>query len=91
LVAVGFGLTLVPELALHGSRLHGAAVTMRPLDSASAGRTVRLVYRSGFPLRRMVEALSQVVRANLPPCVHVLGAAADKPARKVRKAAAGRV
>ena len=87
LVAVGFGLTLVPELALHGSRLQSAAVTMRPLDSRSAGRTVRLVYRSGFPLMAMLLAFAQVLRANLPDCVQVLVSEADKkPGRGAGKA-----
>ena len=73
LVAVGFGVTLVPELALHGARLQSSAVVMRPLDSRSAGRTVRLVYRNGFPLTAMLQAFATVLRANLPDCVQVLG------------------
>jgi LysR family hydrogen peroxide-inducible transcriptional activator len=74
--AVGFGLTLVPELARLGARPQGAAVSMRPLVGKRAGRTVRLEFRRGYPLHRVLQAFAQILRASLPDCVNPIGVGA---------------
>jgi LysR family hydrogen peroxide-inducible transcriptional activator len=71
LVAVGFGVTLVPELAVHASGAREGKVLTRPIDSPSAGRTVRLVFRRSFPQRSMLEAFAQEVRRHVPKSMRV--------------------
>ncbi|HEB59902.1 MAG TPA: LysR family transcriptional regulator [Gammaproteobacteria bacterium] len=73
LVAAGFGITLVPALAMRGSWTTGSGVVAQPLASARASRRVSLVYRRSFPRRAALDALADVVRANLPNTVKVTG------------------
>lgn len=80
LVSAGFGLTLMPALAMAGSWVTGSGVVAQPLSAADASRRVSLVYRQSFPRITALEVLADTVRASLPNTVKVLGA--RKPARK---------
>jgi LysR family hydrogen peroxide-inducible transcriptional activator len=59
LVAVGYGATLVPQLAARGMR--GRGVVLRPL-AGGAARTVRLVCRPSFPRMAAIKAVAAVIR-----------------------------
>ncbi|MCP3868614.1 MAG: LysR family transcriptional regulator [Gammaproteobacteria bacterium] len=72
LVSAGFGCTLVPALTINGSWMTGSGVVARKLEIPEAFRCIRLVYRSSFPRTQALEALIQVIRANLPNTVQVL-------------------
>jgi LysR family hydrogen peroxide-inducible transcriptional activator len=84
LVGAGFGVTLVPALAMRGSWTSGSGVVAQPLTSAKAARRVALVFRHSFPRPAALQALAAIIRAHLPNTVHPLGAA------KGRKPKAGR-
>lgn len=66
LVAVGFGLTLVPELAVRATAGRHTQLITRPIDSHTAGRTVRLVFRRSFPHRAMLEAVAKLICEHVP-------------------------
>ncbi len=72
LVAVGFGCTLVPALAIGGSRLADSGIVVKLLKLPDAYRRVSLVFRRSFPRRQALEALAQVIVANLPDGVRTL-------------------
>lgn len=75
LVGAGFGVTLVPALAMRGSWTSGSGVVAQPLTSAKASRRVALVFRHSFPRPVALQALAAVIDAHLPNTVHPLGAA----------------
>lgn len=75
LVGAGFGITLVPALAMRGSWTSGSGVVAQPLTSAKASRRVALVFRHSFPRPAALQALAAVIHAHLPNTVHPLGAA----------------
>jgi LysR family hydrogen peroxide-inducible transcriptional activator len=66
------GATLLPALALRSA---GAGVVTRQLEVPDAYRRVSLVWRRSFPRVAAVEALAEVILANLPNTVRVAGAA----------------
>lgn len=61
LVEAGFGITLVPALALQSPRLRGSALTTRPF-SDGASRTVRLVYRRSSARLTLLRRLAAITR-----------------------------
>jgi len=69
LVGAGFGVTLVPALAMRGSWTTGSGVVAQPLAITNASRRVSLVFRHSFPRRSALEAFAQVILANLPNTV----------------------
>lgn len=69
LVGAGYGVTLVPALAMRGSWTTGTGVVAQPLAIADASRRVSLVLRRSFPRRPAVEALAAVILAQLPNTV----------------------
>ena len=69
LTAAKYGVTLVPRLAVANWPGLSERLAARPIRGANASRRVRLVYRRDMPRRRAIEALADVVRANLPDCV----------------------
>lgn len=79
LVGAGMGATLVPALALRSA---GAGVVTRPLEVPDAYRRVSLVWRRSFPRAAALEALAEVILANLPNTVHAVGAARRRGAKK---------
>lgn len=73
LVGAGFGCTLVPALAIRGPWMTDSGIIARKLELKDAYRRVQLVFRRTFPRRAAVQALADVIRANLPNTVRVLG------------------
>jgi LysR family hydrogen peroxide-inducible transcriptional activator len=72
LVGAGFGLTLVPALAMRGSWTTDSGVVAQPLAIANAARRVALVFRRSFPRRTALQAFAQVILDNLPNTVQVI-------------------
>jgi LysR family hydrogen peroxide-inducible transcriptional activator len=79
LVGAGMGATLLPALALRSA---GAGVVTRQLEVPDAYRRVSLVWRRSFPRVAAVEALAEVILANLPNTVRVAGGARRRGAKK---------
>ena len=69
LVRAGFGVTLVPALAMQGSWTTGAGVVAQPLDWPDASRRVSLVFRQSYPRRAALTALTSIIQDNLPNTV----------------------
>jgi len=69
LVRAGFGITLVPALAMRGSWTAGSGVVAQPLSVAAASRRVALVYRHSFPRLAALQAFTDIILDNLPNTV----------------------
>jgi LysR family hydrogen peroxide-inducible transcriptional activator len=69
LVGAGAGVTLVPALSLGGSWMTDSGVIIRREKSRKACRSVRLVFRSTFPRRELIEKLADIVCAIAPDTV----------------------
>lgn len=74
LVRAGYGITLVPALALQASWASGSGIVTHPLNIANASRRISLVYRESFPRVEALNALADIIVDNLPNTV--------KPRRK---------
>jgi len=72
LVGAGFGSTLVPALTLKGAWTTDTGVIARELAVDDAFRRIRLVYRKGFPRKKSLENLAQIIKSNLPNTVKIL-------------------
>jgi LysR family hydrogen peroxide-inducible transcriptional activator len=72
LVSAGFGITLIPALAMHGSWTTGSGVVAQPLTWPDASRRISLVYRHSFPRQAALKALADIILANLPNTVKPL-------------------
>ncbi len=66
MVAVGFGYTLLPELALKHSSTQDSQLVIRPLKIADTYRTISLVFRKSFPRRKALNAFAELIMNNLP-------------------------
>lgn len=84
LVGAGYGVTLVPALAMHGSWTAGSGVVAQPLAIAHASRRVALVFRRSFPRRAALQAFAGVILDNLPNTVTRLGTG-KRAKRKTRR------
>ena len=80
LVRAGFGITLVPALAMRGSWVTGSGVVAQPFSVSNAYRRVSLVFRQSFPRREALRAFADIILGNLPNTVNPL------PPRKTSKA-----
>ena len=80
LVSAGYGITLVPALAMRGYWTAGSGVVAQPLAIAAASRRVALVFRHSFPRRAALQAFAGIVLDNLPNTVTPVGK--RKPAKK---------
>ncbi|MCW8908809.1 MAG: LysR substrate-binding domain-containing protein [Sedimenticola sp.] len=69
LVGAGYGITLIPALAMRGSWASGSGVVAQPLAAADASRRVALVYRHSFPRQAALQALAAVILDHLPNTV----------------------
>jgi len=69
LVGAGYGITLVPALALRGSTKLAAGVDTQPLSSTNASRRVVLVYRRSYHRKLALQAFADVIFENLPNSV----------------------
>ncbi len=86
LVGAGFGCTLVPALAVRGGWMTDSGIIARKLELNDAYRRVRMVYRKSFPRRAALQALAEVIWANLPNTVQRLGGS-GRNQRKTRRRA----
>ena len=73
LVGAGYGITLVPALAMRGSWTSGSGVVAQPLVSAGASRRISLVFRSSFPRRVALQAFAELILDSLPNTVKRVG------------------
>jgi LysR family hydrogen peroxide-inducible transcriptional activator len=80
MVGAGYGVTLVPALAMRGSWTTGSGVVAQPLSIRDALRRISLVFRRSFPRRRALDAFADIIRGNLPNTVRRIG-----PARRTKK------
>ena len=69
LVGSGAGVTLVPAMSLSDAWVTDAGISVRPERSGTAGRTVRLVHRNGYPRMALVEKLADIVAGIVPNTV----------------------
>ena len=71
LVGSGDGITLVPAMSLAGGRTADAGIAIRRERSGTAGRTIRLVHRKGYPRMTLVETLAEIVAGVAPDTVRL--------------------
>jgi LysR family transcriptional regulator, hydrogen peroxide-inducible genes activator len=69
LVGAGYGITLVPALAIRGGWTTDLGVQVRQIDVPRARRRVRLVHRRSFPRKRVLDSMAKVIRGHLPNTV----------------------
>lgn len=69
LVSAGYGITLVPALAIRSSWGSGSGVVTQPLNVPGASRRISLVYRNSFPRQQALQAFSDVILQHLPNTV----------------------
>lgn len=69
LVGSGHGITLVPAMSLSGSWVTDGGVTARREQSGTAGRTVRLTYRTTFHRMQLIEKLADIIAGIVPDTV----------------------
>jgi LysR family transcriptional regulator, hydrogen peroxide-inducible genes activator len=86
LVGAGFGITLVPALAMRGSWTTDSGVVAQPLAIADAARRVALVFRHSFPRRPALQAFADVILDNLPNTVQRAGNRKQLKKKKKRQA-----
>jgi LysR family transcriptional regulator, hydrogen peroxide-inducible genes activator len=65
MTAAGYGMTLVPSLALAQSRPLPADLVIRRIEDPNMRRQVRLISRQKYPRQAALEALSRVVKASV--------------------------
>ena len=70
LVGSGHGITLVPAMSLGDAWVTDAGIAVRPEQSGTAGRTVRLTFRREYPRMTLVEKLADIVAGIVPNTVH---------------------
>ena len=70
LVGSGDGITLVPAMSLTGGWVTDAGISVRREKSGTAGRTVRLTHRKGYPRMALVEKLADIVAGIVPNTVY---------------------
>jgi LysR family hydrogen peroxide-inducible transcriptional activator len=82
LVSAGFGITLVPALAMRGSWTTGSGVVAQPLNWPDASRRISLVFRHSFPRQAALKALVEIILNSLPNTVHTISSAKIKIKQK---------
>jgi LysR family hydrogen peroxide-inducible transcriptional activator len=73
LTAAGYGVTLIPQLAIESGRASTDQLAYRPLEGDKTSRRVRLIYRRNSPRAKAVIELARIVRASLPQGLRSLG------------------
>lgn len=86
LVKAGFGITLVPALAMRGSWVTGSGVVAQPLARKDAYRRVSLVCRQSFPRQAALQAFAAIILNNLPNTVKPLGHGSSTKKKATSKA-----
>jgi len=69
MAAAGYGVTLMPQLALSGGKTLPGSLIARPLSGNHPFRRVRLISRATSPRRQAIEELAELIRRNLPDSV----------------------
>jgi LysR family hydrogen peroxide-inducible transcriptional activator len=69
LVGSGAGITLVPAMSLASGWVTDSGIAVRRERSGTAGRTVRLAHRTGYPRMALTEKLADIIGAGLPNTV----------------------
>jgi len=69
LVASGQGVTLVPALAMRGGWPNDLGLMSHKLTDRGAARQIYLTYRKRFPRIKAVQALAELINADLPSTV----------------------
>lgn len=69
LVGSGDGITLVPAMSLSDAWVADAGIAVRREQSGTAGRTVRLTYRKGYPRMALVEKMADIIAGIVPTTV----------------------
>ena len=85
LVGAGYGITLVPALAMRGSWTAGSGVVAQPLVIKNALRRVSLVFRRSFPRRAALRAFADVIIDNLPNTVTLVGTRKRAAKKELRR------
>jgi LysR family hydrogen peroxide-inducible transcriptional activator len=80
LTAAGYGITLVPQLAVESWSALTTKLIARPLSGGQAARHVRLIYRRDMPRHTALNVLADVMRSALPRSVHIRPSADDQQA-----------
>jgi LysR family hydrogen peroxide-inducible transcriptional activator len=80
LVGAGYGITLLPALAMRGSWSSGSGVVAQPLAMPNASRRVSLVFRHSFPRRPALESFARIITDNLPNTVSI-----TRPKKRTKK------
>ncbi|MGB5442409.1 MAG: LysR substrate-binding domain-containing protein [Gammaproteobacteria bacterium] len=83
LVGAGYGITLVPALAMRGSWTTDSGVVAQPLAITDASRRISLVYRRSFPRGAALQAFADTILDSLPNTVRNI----DKGRRTRKKTA----
>lgn len=68
-IGAGYGVTLVPALALRGSWATDTGVILREVDIPGAERRVRIITRKTYPRMPAIETLSDLIKKALPNTV----------------------
>jgi len=72
MISAGYGITLLPALAMGGSWTMGSGVVAQPLEQKGAYRQISLVFRKHFPRQSALDVFSRVILNNLPNTVNKL-------------------
>lgn len=65
MAAAGYGMTLLPALALAQQRRLPRELTVRRLSDSRMRRQVRLIYRAGYPRRAALQRLARLVQESV--------------------------
>lgn len=85
LVGAGFGITLVPALAMAGSWNSGSGVVAQELAIKGASRRISLVFRHSYPRHAALKALTDIIMNNLPNTVQPYGQKKRVPKKTIKK------
>jgi LysR family transcriptional regulator, hydrogen peroxide-inducible genes activator len=80
MAAAGYGMTLIPALALQQEQPLPGGLIARRLAGTKARRRVRLVFRPSHPRRPALAALARLIRASVKDVLEEAGAAEVTPA-----------
>lgn len=72
MVAMGLGVTLIPQLAAVNPKPTRKQVVMRPLAGGGAARTIGLVWRRRSPAAQTLAILARTLANELPEGVHAM-------------------
>jgi len=69
MVSAGFGVTLIPAMALEGGWHKDTELQTKKLNDSKAYRRIYLTYRKTFPRQTLVKSLRNILCQNLPDTV----------------------